>query len=565
LTLCSHALGAQNPQDNGTWGGSRVGMAGNVAPGQTATFTFQVTAPWTPGNYNFQWQMVQDGVEWFGAPSTNVVINVVAPRQNNAQFIGQSVPSAMTAGVQYSTSVTFTNTGNTTWDPANGKYSIAAINPVNNPSWGYNRAGLGSPVAPGEQRTFPITVTAPATPGNYNFQWMLIEEGVELFGTPSSNVAVSVTAAPANGAAALGMSVPSLTQGQNATISVTMQNTGNTTWPAGSNYKLGSKNPDENLIWGVQRVDLASNVAPGQQTTFTFPITAPATGTYTMQWQMMQRYVEWFGGIASASVTVGAQSDTITYIHTDALGSPVARSDSAGTIISRTSYEPYGRTASGVTPTIGFTGHVNDANTGLVYMQQRYYDPVAGRFLSVDPVTTDASTGGAFNRYAYAANSPYRYIDLDGRSPDPFAEAQPKRQVGVRLFDVRLLVEAAKRISEWANNAPKRTDAADTPKSEDKGTSTDVKIDDKIAGQLGERGWTEQGVRDLTKTDPTGVSTDKRSPGKTDDGKGRNDSATVYGPKEGGHVVVNDTTKEVIQISNKNDPNWVPDSRIDWK
>jgi hypothetical protein len=44
----SHALGAQNPQDNGTWGGSRVGMAGNVAPGQTATFTFQVTAPWSP-------------------------------------------------------------------------------------------------------------------------------------------------------------------------------------------------------------------------------------------------------------------------------------------------------------------------------------------------------------------------------------------------------------------------------------------------------------------------------------------------------------------------------------
>ena len=129
---------------------------------------------------------------------------------------------------------------------------------------------------------------------------------------------------------------------------MTLQNTGNTTWPAGSNYKLGSKNPDENMIWGVQRVDLASNVAPGQQYTFTFPITAPAAGTYTMQWQMMQRYVEWFGGLASASVTVGAPAgDTVTYIHTDALGSPVARSDSAGNVISRTSYEPYGRTASG--------------------------------------------------------------------------------------------------------------------------------------------------------------------------------------------------------------------------
>jgi RHS repeat-associated protein len=64
---------------------------------------------------------------------------------------------------------------------------------------------------------------------------------------------------------------------------------------------------------------------------------------------------------------------------------------------------------------IGFTGHVNAADIGLVYMQQRYYDPVAGRFLSIDPVTTDANTGGSFNRYVYASNSPYKYIDPDGR------------------------------------------------------------------------------------------------------------------------------------------------------
>jgi RHS repeat-associated protein len=71
--------------------------------------------------------------------------------------------------------------------------------------------------------------------------------------------------------------------------------------------------------------------------------------------------------------------------------------------------------ASGVQPTIGFTGHVNDVDTGLTYMQQRYYDPVAGRFLSIDPVTTDANTGSSFNRYAYAKNNPYVYVDPDGR------------------------------------------------------------------------------------------------------------------------------------------------------
>jgi RHS repeat-associated protein len=116
--------------------------------------------------------------------------------------------------------------------------------------------------------------------------------------------------------------------------------------------------------------------------------------------------------------TVAGVNSSVTYIYTDGLGSPVARTDGSGNVISRTRYEPYGYVASGVQPTIGFTGHVNDVDTGLTYMQQRYYDPVAGRFLSIDPVTTDVNAGNSFNRYVYASNNPYRYIDPDGRFDD---------------------------------------------------------------------------------------------------------------------------------------------------
>ncbi len=119
--------------------------------------------------------------------------------------------------------------------------------------------------------------------------------------------------------------------------------------------------------------------------------------------------------VEAMSTVAGAAVDMVTYIHTDGLGSPAARTDRNGLLLSRTRYEPYGLTAAGATPTIGFTGHVNDADTGLVYMQQRYYDPVAARFLSIDPVITDANTGASFNRYNYANNSPYKYIDPDGR------------------------------------------------------------------------------------------------------------------------------------------------------
>jgi len=46
-------------------------------------------------------------------------------------------------------------------------------------------------------------------------------------------------------------------------------------------------------------------------------------------------------------------------------------------------------------------------------MQQRYYDPQAGRFLSTDPVPADGN-GGSFNRYEYAKDNPYRYTDPFG-------------------------------------------------------------------------------------------------------------------------------------------------------
>ena len=116
----------------------------------------------------------------------------------------------------------------------------------------------------------------------------------------------------------------------------------------------------------------------------------------------------------------------VSYVHTDALGSPVARTNAAGqTLGTRTRYEPYGATAAGDNPQgIGFTGHVNDADTGLVYMQQRYYDPLAGRFLSVDPVVTDQKTGDHFNRYEYAESNPYKFKDPDGRAPQLIEESK---------------------------------------------------------------------------------------------------------------------------------------------
>ena len=50
-------------------------------------------------------------------------------------------------------------------------------------------------------------------------------------------------------------------------------------------------------------------------------------------------------------------------------------------------------------------------------MGARYYDPVIGRFLSMDPVEFSEANPASFNRYAYANNNPYMYFDPDGESP----------------------------------------------------------------------------------------------------------------------------------------------------
>lgn len=106
---------------------------------------------------------------------------------------------------------------------------------------------------------------------------------------------------------------------------------------------------------------------------------------------------------------------TTRYQHSDGLGSALVETDANRAVLTRTEYEPYGLSNRPTLDGPGFTGHVQDAATGLTYMQQRYYDPLIGRFLSVDPVTAYEKPITNFCRYCYARNNPYRFTDPDGR------------------------------------------------------------------------------------------------------------------------------------------------------
>jgi len=213
---------------------------------------------------------------------------------SRADFWGDmSAPSWLLPGVVWPVSVTMQNVGPTTWTAGQG-FKLASQG--DSMTWGLNRVALPYDVPPGASVTFSFNITAPTVPGTYNFQWRMLQEGVQRFGDATNNVQITVVT-PSNSAQFISQQVPaSITATESATVSITMKNTGNTLWQAGSMYRLGSQNPQDNTTWGLNRVPMPVDVWPGQQVTLTFQITAPlSTGKKNFQWRMVQEGVQWFG------------------------------------------------------------------------------------------------------------------------------------------------------------------------------------------------------------------------------------------------------------------------------
>jgi RHS repeat-associated protein len=117
---------------------------------------------------------------------------------------------------------------------------------------------------------------------------------------------------------------------------------------------------------------------------------------------------------------INNSTGTVSYLHHDQAGSTRLLTGSTGTVTGKCTYSPYGTpTCEGTATTpLGYDGQYTSADTGLVYMRNRVYDPATAQFLTVDPAVSITQAP-----YNYALDNPVNYADPSGLEAIPFPAA----------------------------------------------------------------------------------------------------------------------------------------------
>lgn len=124
---------------------------------------------------------------------------------------------------------------------------------------------------------------------------------------------------------------------------------------------------------------------------------------------------------------VGFVLNDVQYFYlTNLNGDVVGITDNNGKLIAEYTYDEWGKLLSITTAEenneeqlyvaeknpLRYRGYYYDNETGMYYLQSRYYDPELCRFISADSFNYIKSTSAiSLNAYAYCANNPLKYID----------------------------------------------------------------------------------------------------------------------------------------------------------
>jgi len=114
---------------------------------------------------------------------------------------------------------------------------------------------------------------------------------------------------------------------------------------------------------------------------------------------------------------------TVYYYITNLQGDVLHIVNASGTPVVSYTYDPYGKpltTTGSLASTLGahnplrYRGYVYDNETGLYYLQSRYYDPSTGRFINADALASTGQGILGYNMFAYCNDNPVNFSDLTG-------------------------------------------------------------------------------------------------------------------------------------------------------
>lgn len=179
------------------------------------------------------------------------------------------------------------------------------------------RVYLPHNVAPGNYVDFRFNILSTTT-GTRRLSVRMVQDGVEWFGQAYAwNINITAPQNQNNGEIReTSSSVPtSMNLNEKKPVRIRVYNTGNTTWSAGQNYRLGATSSNQ-VTWSDfanggyshsptnARAFLPHNVAPGGYADFRFNISSSIAGNRRLSARMVRDGVEWFGETQNWYITV---------------------------------------------------------------------------------------------------------------------------------------------------------------------------------------------------------------------------------------------------------------------